>query len=194
MVELDQEVIELSKRYFPQVSDGAFDDRRVNLVIGDGVEYVTQVDAQFDVVIIDFDGSGRTRRTTLHTRILRAVPDPASTEWHDRAPSRCTFLQSGATESRVQPACRFVRRCPTVPRTCSNLCGGNAGSGRRRKKPGSASARSQNTAKAVSDTAVTHQLLYAGNSQSCFHIDPGVQPRSFAATDQDGADAAAQPN
>ena len=53
MVELDQEVIELSKRYFPQVSDGAFDDRRVNLVIGDGAEYVTQVDAQFDVVIID---------------------------------------------------------------------------------------------------------------------------------------------
>jgi len=53
MVELDKEVIELSKRYVPQVSGGAFDDRRVNLVIGDGVEYVTQVDAQFDVVIID---------------------------------------------------------------------------------------------------------------------------------------------
>jgi spermidine synthase len=53
MVELDEEVIEFSKRYFPQVSGGAFDDRRVNLVIGDGVEYVTQVEAQFDVVIID---------------------------------------------------------------------------------------------------------------------------------------------
>lgn len=53
MVELDRDIIELSKRYFPQVSDGAFDDRRLDLVVGDGIEYVTQTEARFDVVIVD---------------------------------------------------------------------------------------------------------------------------------------------
>ena len=44
LVEIDDDVIELSKRFFPQVSDGAFEDRRVTLVIGHGVEYVTQTE------------------------------------------------------------------------------------------------------------------------------------------------------
>ena len=52
-VEIDDDVIELSKRFFPQVSDGAFEDRRVTLVIRDGVEYVTQAEAKFDAVIVD---------------------------------------------------------------------------------------------------------------------------------------------
>ena len=53
MVELDVDIIELSKLYFPEVSDGAFDDPRLSLVIGDGVEYVRQVQEKFDVVILD---------------------------------------------------------------------------------------------------------------------------------------------
>ena len=53
MVELDADIIELSKLYFPQVSDGAYDDPRLSLVIGDGVEYVRQVQEKFDVVILD---------------------------------------------------------------------------------------------------------------------------------------------
>ena len=53
MVELDADIIELSKLYFPQVSDGAYDDPRLSLVIGDGVEYVSQVEEKFDVVILD---------------------------------------------------------------------------------------------------------------------------------------------
>jgi spermidine synthase len=53
LIEIDDDVIELSKRFFPQVSDGAFEDRRVNLIIGDGVEYVTQTEAKFDAVIVD---------------------------------------------------------------------------------------------------------------------------------------------
>jgi spermidine synthase len=53
MVELDRDIIELSRRYLPQVSDGAFDDRRVDLVIGDGVAYVARAATNFDVVIVD---------------------------------------------------------------------------------------------------------------------------------------------
>ena len=55
LVEIDDDVIELSKRFFPQVSDGAFEDRRVTLVIRDGVEYVAQAEAKFDAVIVELD-------------------------------------------------------------------------------------------------------------------------------------------
>lgn len=53
MVEIDNDIIQLSKRFFPQVSGEAFEDPRVSLLIGDGVEYVTQADSMFDVVIVD---------------------------------------------------------------------------------------------------------------------------------------------
>lgn len=40
MVEIDQAVVDMCKKYFPDHSAGAFDDDRVNLVIGDGVDFV----------------------------------------------------------------------------------------------------------------------------------------------------------
>lgn len=52
-VEIDPQVIELAKRYFPAVSDGAFDDPRACVLVEDGVGYVEKTDARFDVVIID---------------------------------------------------------------------------------------------------------------------------------------------
>lgn len=53
LVEIDREVIELSQRYLPQVSDGAFSDRRTNVVQGDGDQYVAHATSPFDVIIID---------------------------------------------------------------------------------------------------------------------------------------------
>lgn len=53
MVEIDAAVIEMAKRYFPAHSAGAFDDARLQLVIGDGVAFVNQTNEQFDVVISD---------------------------------------------------------------------------------------------------------------------------------------------
>lgn len=53
LVELDAEVIELSCRYFPELSDGAFSDARASIVLGDGTAYVSQTARRFDVIIID---------------------------------------------------------------------------------------------------------------------------------------------
>lgn len=52
-VEIDGQVIDMCKTYFPNHSQGAFDDPRLNLVIADGVEFVNQTDLTFDVVISD---------------------------------------------------------------------------------------------------------------------------------------------
>ena len=53
MVEIDEGVVEFSKQYLPMLSDGAFDDARLNLVINDGAVFMKETDAKFDVIIVD---------------------------------------------------------------------------------------------------------------------------------------------
>ncbi len=53
MVEIDAGVVEYSKQYLPALSDEAFDDPRLNLVIDDGAEFVKTTEERFDVIIVD---------------------------------------------------------------------------------------------------------------------------------------------
>ena len=53
MVEIDAGVVEFSKTYLPRLSDGAFDDPRLDLVIADGADFMAQSNQHFDVIIID---------------------------------------------------------------------------------------------------------------------------------------------
>jgi spermidine synthase len=54
MIDIDADVVNLSKKYLPSVSDGAFEDPRLNLIIGDGIEFVMKAeDSSFDVIIVD---------------------------------------------------------------------------------------------------------------------------------------------
>lgn len=52
-VEIDAQVVKMCKTYFPNHSQGAFDDARLELVISDGVEFVTNTEQTFDVIISD---------------------------------------------------------------------------------------------------------------------------------------------
>lgn len=53
MVEIDAGVVEFSKTYLPGISDGAFDDPRLSLVIADGAQFVKTCSDRFDVIIVD---------------------------------------------------------------------------------------------------------------------------------------------
>ncbi|MEK9595753.1 MAG: polyamine aminopropyltransferase [Rhodospirillaceae bacterium] len=53
MVEIDQSVVDLCKTYLPAISDGAFDDPRLNLVIADGARFVAESDDKYDLIIVD---------------------------------------------------------------------------------------------------------------------------------------------
>ena len=53
MVELDAEVVTLSRRFLPDLSHGAFDDPRLELVIGDGARFAAESPERFDVIIVD---------------------------------------------------------------------------------------------------------------------------------------------
>lgn len=53
MVEIDGGVVDFSKTYLPGISDGAFEDPRLDLVITDGADFMRETEARFDVIIID---------------------------------------------------------------------------------------------------------------------------------------------
>ncbi|GAA3897335.1 MULTISPECIES: polyamine aminopropyltransferase [Gibbsiella] len=53
MVEIDAGVVAFCRQYLPNHNAGAYDDPRFNLVIDDGVNFVSQTDEKFDVIISD---------------------------------------------------------------------------------------------------------------------------------------------
>ena len=50
--EIDGKVVELCQKYIPSTACG-FDDKRMHLVIGDGLEFVRQRKNEYDVIIVD---------------------------------------------------------------------------------------------------------------------------------------------
>jgi spermidine synthase len=53
MVDIDAAVIESSRKHIPELSNGAFDDRRAEVVVGDGRRFLERCGEKFDVVIVD---------------------------------------------------------------------------------------------------------------------------------------------
>jgi spermidine synthase len=54
MVEIDGEVIRLSKEYLPGIAGDAWNDKRAEVIVGDGIDYVKRApDASFDAIIVD---------------------------------------------------------------------------------------------------------------------------------------------
>ncbi len=53
LVEIDSAVVEVSRRYLPEISKGAFEDPRADLIIADGAEFVGKTEERFDIIIVD---------------------------------------------------------------------------------------------------------------------------------------------
>ncbi len=53
MCEIDSEVVRVSREFLPMLSDGAFDDPRARLLIGDGGAFVSEHEDAFDAILID---------------------------------------------------------------------------------------------------------------------------------------------
>ena len=64
MIDIDKVLVESCRKYMPEVSKGALDDERLELIIGDGIDFVKKAEANsWDVVIVDStdphpDGAG----------------------------------------------------------------------------------------------------------------------------------------
>jgi spermidine synthase len=53
MVDIDGLVVDLSREFLPEWSDGAFDEPRANVVIGDALAYMREHDEKYGVIISD---------------------------------------------------------------------------------------------------------------------------------------------
>jgi spermidine synthase len=53
MVDIDGQVVELSKQYLPEWSNGAFDDARARVIIGDALKFLAEDRDRYGVIISD---------------------------------------------------------------------------------------------------------------------------------------------
>lgn len=53
MVDLDRELVRACQTYLPSFSDGAFDDPRAELIVGDGMRYLRESAETFDCIFVD---------------------------------------------------------------------------------------------------------------------------------------------
>jgi spermidine synthase len=54
MVDIDGMVVEECRKHMPSLNNGAFEDPRLQLIIGDGIDYVKKApDNSFDVIVVD---------------------------------------------------------------------------------------------------------------------------------------------
>ncbi len=51
-MEIDQQVVNVSKKYFPWLLP-SLEDERTELIIADGIEFIEKTDKKFDIVFID---------------------------------------------------------------------------------------------------------------------------------------------
>jgi spermidine synthase len=58
MIEIDAKVLDFAKSHLTEWHQGAFDDPRVRLIVGDGRKYIENSHAQYDAVIIDVSDPG----------------------------------------------------------------------------------------------------------------------------------------
>jgi len=96
MLDIDQEVVALSRRLLPSLSQGAYDDPRSELVIADAWDYLERHRTRFDVIILDVtdpgpEGSSQRLYTREFYQLVKrrlapggiVVTQAGSTAWKD---------------------------------------------------------------------------------------------------------------
>ncbi len=53
MVDIDEDVIELSKEYLPMMHRNAFNNTKAKILVADGKKYIEETNERFDVIILD---------------------------------------------------------------------------------------------------------------------------------------------
>ena len=161
LVELDGEVIDLSRRYLPKVSDGAFSDPRANVLVMDGTRFVAETQEKFDAIIIDSTDPVGPRGGVVYSGLLQSLPNLPSSRWDDCGPEWGSVLPAEGTGDRVRAPCRILCRGTALPGTRPDLCRRHAGAGRSRGVPRCIASAGQGPSRAVWSIARKDALLHA---------------------------------
>ena len=120
MVEIDGEVVSLCRKHLPSLSNGAFDDPRLDLIIGDGAKFVENSDETFDVIIIDSTDPIGPGKVLFETPFLTACRERLSPGgiWSIKKAGTPAFMpwamkQSASHFARASPVRLFYAPVPT---------------------------------------------------------------------------------
>lgn len=72
MVEIDRGVIEVCREHLPELSAGAFDDPRVNLLIGDAFPFVKEASGPYDLIVMDSTDTYEDEQGALSEQLFTA--------------------------------------------------------------------------------------------------------------------------
>lgn len=70
MLEIDEEVVKQCRAHLPSLSQGAFDDPRVKLIIGDAFQEIKKLEGRFDLIITDVTDVYEEEDESLSERIF----------------------------------------------------------------------------------------------------------------------------
>ena len=74
-VEIDRAVVDFSREYLPEVSAGAYDDPRMELIVADGMDYVVSPGERFDLIVVDSTDPQGPGAVLFSERFYRAAGD-----------------------------------------------------------------------------------------------------------------------
>lgn len=73
MVEIDKKVIEISKKYLPSISKGVFENKKTEIIIGDGIKFIKNYKNFFDVIILDLSDPWGPACKTISLKFYQGV-------------------------------------------------------------------------------------------------------------------------
>jgi len=73
MVEIDKKVIDVSKKYLPSISRGAFRNKKAEIVIDDGSEFIKNYKNFFDVIILDLSDPGGPAQQLISLKFYKNI-------------------------------------------------------------------------------------------------------------------------
>lgn len=103
LIDIDQKVIDVCKEHMPEVSNGAFDDKRATILCQDGAEWLKTRNADIDVLIIDSSDDDETGSNSalFNDAFYASVSKSLKSTGVVVKQSGCSLLQEGVTLSTL---------------------------------------------------------------------------------------------
>ena len=123
LVEIDELVVEVCKKYLPQTAC-RFDDPRVHIHYEDGLKFVRTCEDEYDLIIVDSTDPVRSGRRTVYPRILRQLLQSTAkrtASWLTSMKAHFMTRMLRAMPASAQTHRRILPDQPGLPGTYSDL-------------------------------------------------------------------------
>ncbi|MFH1894493.1 MAG: polyamine aminopropyltransferase [Patescibacteria group bacterium] len=107
MVEIDKKVVELCQKYLPSISKGAFKNKKTELIIGNGKEFIKKYKNFFDVIILDLSDPGGPAKELISSNFYKDVKNALANEG-------IVSIQSGSFSYQPKPLREIFKRIQKI--------------------------------------------------------------------------------